>query len=95
MGIEASVNFPGDLVARPEKTPTSSKRSGQAPSRARGLSHVSGCTFHSGGSQIRGGDMIERPRHPGEPTVVFAIPVSTYRAEKTPQVAEKSDERPR
>ena len=51
--------------------------------------------FHSGGSQISGGDMIERPSHPGSPTFVFAIPVSTYRAEKKPRMAEKSDERPR
>ena len=29
--------------------------------------------------------MIERPRHPGEPTFVFAIPVSTFLAEKTPR----------
>ena len=39
--------------------------------------------------------MIERPRHPGRPTLVVAIPESNYRAEKTPRITEKSYERPR
>ena len=36
VGSAASVNFPRDLVTRPEKTPTSSKHSNRAPSRGRG-----------------------------------------------------------
>ena len=68
------------------------------PNRRRGSAACDICPvvlFHSGGSQISGGDMIERPSHPGSPTFVFATPVSTYRAEKKPRMAEKSDERPR
>ena len=90
-GSAASVNFPGHLVARPEKTPTSSKRSNQAPSRVRGLSAL----FHAGGPQTSRGDTFERPRHPGSLTFVTAIPESTYRAGKTRTTAEKSGGRPR
>ena len=37
VGGAASVDFPGDLVTRPEKPPTSSKYSSQAPIRGSGL----------------------------------------------------------
>ena len=51
--------------------------------------------FHLGGSQILGGDMIERPSHLGKLAFAFATPESTYRTETTPRMAEKSAERPR
>ena len=51
--------------------------------------------FHWGGSQIGGGDVIGQPCHLGRFFLVFAPPESTFRDEKTPRMAEKSDERPR
>ena len=39
--------------------------------------------------------MMERPSHVGRLTLVAPLPESTYRAEKTPRMAEKSDERTR
>ena len=87
--------LPGDLVTQPGKMPTSPKRSKQAPSWVCGLRCLLGRTFQSGGPQVSGGDMIERPSHLGRVAQVFAIPESTSRAEKTPRMAEKSDERPR
>ena len=51
--------------------------------------------LHSVESQISGGDIEERTSHLGRPTFVFAPPESTSRAEGTPTMGEKSDERPR
>ena len=51
--------------------------------------------LHTGGSQIRGGDMTERPCHLSRVASASAPPESTCRAEKTPTMAEKLDERPR
>ena len=51
--------------------------------------------YHSGGSQVSGGDMIGQPCDLGTVALVFATPESTYRAENTPKMAEISDERTR
>ena len=48
--------------------------------------------FRSGGPQISNGDLVERQHHPGRPTLVFASPESTYRAETTPTSAKKLGE---
>ena len=45
---------------------------------------------HSGGLQISGGHVIERPCHLGEVALVFAAPESTSRAERPATMAEKS-----
>ena len=87
--------LPGDLVTQHEKMPTNPKRLKHAPSRVCGLRCSLGRTFQSGGPQVSGGDMIERPGHLGRVAEVFDIPESTSRAEKTPRIAEKSAERPR
>ena len=48
VGCAASAKFPGDSVARPEKTPTGSKHSNQEPYRGRGLRYLPGCSFPFG-----------------------------------------------
>ena len=50
--------------------------------------------FRSGDSQISRGNMIERPSRLGKLTFAFANLEPTRIAEKTPRMAEKSDERP-
>ena len=50
---------------------------------------------HSGGSHISGGNVIGQTCRSGRFALVFAPPESTHRAEKTPRMAEKSDELPR
>ena len=94
-GSAVSVNWPGYLVTRPEKTPTNSRRSIML---RLGLVAYDICPValcHSGGSKISGGDMSGRPCHLGRVALVFTPPESTSRAGKPQRLAEISEERPR
>ena len=94
LGSAATVNYPGGLVARPEKRLRARNARTERRIGAVAPDTCPAALFHSGGSQIGGGGLVGRPSHLGSLNFVSAIPESTSRAEKTPRAAEKSDERP-